>query len=371
MITERLSAGTRELCVAGTCQQVGISDTIRYHCPCSGWQRFGKVSLSDSACIFFCHAPMHGEMPIYSRVTPGVGIRAGLGHVTSCCILQPLSAPAGQHTAEPSIKSRRQRRSKAGLSLKDKVLEKASTPTAAEESTPEPTYSVPARDFKWRQHLPCVTPLLCARMHPNPLASGTAARQGRAGGDPASTVLPLWREHNAVTAELMGRAAALMHGRGAGCGVGSPPGLSPALASSFCPHARGAPNASSLPKRARLGFSKEHLGPGVRIPGLSHKHREVLPSFPAAVLQGAARLCCFPIPPLNVSEAAREEAPFPQLPLTYLSSSTQGQTAPELHPSHPPTPTQRFLLQHRSHVYNPAGLPLDLSDAAQNIPWCK
>lgn len=122
--------------------------------------------------VFFFHAPMHGEMPIYSGVTPGVGIRAGLGHATSCCILQPLSAPAGQHTAEPSIKSRRQRRSKAGLSLKDKVLEKASTPPAAAESTPEPTYAVPARDFKWRQHLPCVTPLSCTRMHPKSLASG-------------------------------------------------------------------------------------------------------------------------------------------------------------------------------------------------------
>lgn len=186
---------------------------------------------------------MHGERPIYSREAPGVGIRAGLGHVTSCCILQPLSAPAGQHTAEPSIKSWRQRQSRAGLRLKDKVLEKASTPPAAAESTPEPTYAVPARDFKWRQHLPCVTPLSCARMHPNPLTSGTAARRGRAGEGPASTVLPLWREHNGVTAELVGRATALMRGGGAGCGVGSPQGLGPALASSLHPRARGLPDA--------------------------------------------------------------------------------------------------------------------------------
>lgn len=82
MITERLSAGTQGLCVAGTCQQVGISDTIRYHCPCSGWQRFGKVSLSDSACIFFSCSHAWGDAYLQrSDSRSGDQSRAGARHL--------------------------------------------------------------------------------------------------------------------------------------------------------------------------------------------------------------------------------------------------------------------------------------------------
>lgn len=319
------------------------------------------------------------QTPFYSSVNPGVGIRdlsavpatiplPRLGQIPSSLHPQALSRwllQLGNTLLSPSIKSQQRQLNRARLHLKDKVLEKTSPPPPPVESTPKPPYSssaCPARDFKWRHHLPCVTPPF---MHPD---AGESPRRRDSLGVRTCWGFPdchralivegiQWSHHRAHgQGEGLGRAAALICCRRSWLWGRLTLGAQPRA--SFFPWSPCKRGLQLIDPIWR-GRSWGELGTRCQDAlGLLQALGEI-PILPTRYFTSCSISLLLSHPSPQRFKCYTWETPISWVHLIYLYSNTQRQTALELQPLYPsptryPKPSDR-LLQQPTLLYHAIG----------------